>query len=453
MEHFSGLTWNVRGCNKITNRRNVKSHILQSNINFLCLQETKCKSWDIGMLNSLWNANTHKCIQAPSSGQSGGILTSWDTRNFQLIHHVITPNWILYKGITTNTHKQFICINVYAPQDPVAKSVIWDQFNNILTSNDDTPVCIMRDFNSAREDSDRINYQHNSVDSQVFNDFINNSDLIHIETQSPHYTWFGPNNKMIKLDWIFTNKSWFNLHSLEAKLLNRKNSYHKPIRLVATNINWGPKPFKFYNSWLQEQSLKEMLTNLKLNINPDNTNLRQSIKDIRLVGKWWNKNVFGNLDEAINQKGEELQKLDNDSTQDATSTKAELDALYRHRDLMIWQKSRKVWIARGDKNSRYFHQVVTNKRQMNNIIGISDTNQQIEKPAYIIDIFFDHFSTFLSCDQDKPTLKIHTLIVNTLPLGVKDSLERVFSVEEITLGLKESESNKSPSPDGLNERV
>lgn len=84
-----------------------------------------------------------------------------------------------------------------------------------------------------------------------------------------------------------------------AKLLNRKNSDHRPIWMGTSIVNWGPKPFKLYNSWLEEQTLNEMLKNLCSNTDPQKINLRQDIKDIRTFGKWWNTNVLGNLDATI----------------------------------------------------------------------------------------------------------------------------------------------------------
>lgn len=117
---------------------------------------------------------------------------------------------------------------------------------------------------------------------------------------------------------------------------------------------------------------------------------------------------------------------------------------------MIWQKSRKLWNAGGDKNTRYFHQIVKNNRQRNNIIGVTHQNQWIEEPSHIKSIFFDHFRNFLNKDHDKPTFKLHTLTVNTLPTSARDALDRPFIAEEITLALRESDSNKSPGPDGIN---
>lgn len=117
---------------------------------------------------------------------------------------------------------------------------------------------------------------------------------------------------------------------------------------------------------------------------------------------------------------------------------------------MIWQKSRTLWQAGGDKNTKYFHQVVKRNRQRNNITGIQHLNCWIEEPTHFKNIFLNHFNSFLSNDNTVPIFRLQSLPVNSLPNHIKDSLERPFSEEEISIALKESDSNKSPGPDGLN---
>ncbi|KAK1385275.1 hypothetical protein POM88_023010 [Heracleum sosnowskyi] len=308
----------------------------------------------------------------------------------------------------------------------------------------------MGDFNSVREESDRINCLHSDSDSEVFNDFINNNGMIHIKIQSPHYTWFGPKSKRSTLDWIFINKAWMGDYTWNARLLNRKNSDHGAIWFGTTKINWGPKPFKLYNSWLDEQTLSEMISNLSNNIDPININLRQAIKEIRTVGKWWNKNVLGNLDETITIKEEEMQKIDNGTIPMNTTTRMELQNLYHHRDHMIWKKSRALWHAGGDKNMKYFHQVVNRKRQRNIIFDLMQNNHWIDDPTQVKSILYDHFKNFLNRNHDIHTFRIDTLEINTISNSLKNSLECNFNEEEISIALKESDSNKAPGPDGLN---
>lgn len=182
MDIISGLSWNIRGCNNITSRRNIKAHIRANHINLLCLQETKCISWGSVYKNSLWDSHTHGWLEAPAQGLSGGLLTSWDAQQFRLLSHIINKNWILFKGCTVNTNITFIIINIYAPQSSTNKELLWEQISSLLTTHSDTPICLMGDFNSVLGDDDRVNYQHSTLDTNIFKSFVNNNELIQIKT-------------------------------------------------------------------------------------------------------------------------------------------------------------------------------------------------------------------------------------------------------------------------------
>lgn len=129
----------------------------------------------------------------------------------------------------------------------------------MLAPNVNVPTCVMGDLNGVMEEEDRVNCLHSALDTNIFNSFITNNGLISMKTQYPHYTWFGPANKKSKLDWILVNHTWLDAHNWTTKLLHRKNSDHRPIWIGAGNTNWGPKPFKLFNSWLLDPTLIEML--------------------------------------------------------------------------------------------------------------------------------------------------------------------------------------------------
>lgn len=108
--------------------------------------------------------------------------------------------------------------------------------------------------------------------------------------------------------------------------------------------------------------------------NHHNQQLRDIIRNIRNIGKWWNHNVLGDINKAIKDKEEELTILDNVNNGDSNTTSAQLEALYQHKDLMIWQKSRSAWAVERDRNTKYFHQIINRRRHKNNITCISSNN-------------------------------------------------------------------------------
>lgn len=131
-------------------------------------------------------------------------------------------------------------------------------------------------------------------------------DYTPLRHKPPHYTWFGPAKKKSTLDWILVNKSWYETQLWTTHLLSRKNSDHRPIRLGTNNIDWGPKPFKYYNTWLEDPTLNLMISNINCTTTTTgDIQLRSVIRNICSAGKWWNKNVLGHLDITIINKEKE----------------------------------------------------------------------------------------------------------------------------------------------------
>ena len=72
------LIWNVRGLNSVERRNVVRSLVVSTKIDIVCLQETKMVAISreiiLSMLGSDFD-NNYICL--PSVGASGGILIAW----------------------------------------------------------------------------------------------------------------------------------------------------------------------------------------------------------------------------------------------------------------------------------------------------------------------------------------------------------------------------------------
>lgn len=95
--------------------------------------------------------------------------------------------------------------------------------------------------------------------------------------------------------------------------LNRSLSDHCLIILKNEKINWGPKPFKCFNAWLNQKSFRELV------LETWETNeikgwkgyqLKEKLKIVKAKAKEWSKNAMSHIDEQIHESKEAIAKLD-----------------------------------------------------------------------------------------------------------------------------------------------
>lgn len=65
---------------------------------------------------------------------------------------------------------------------------------------------------------------------------------------------------MSRLDRFLLSEEWIQTWGVVAQwALNRDVSDHCPIILKMDSQNWGPKPFRFINCWLEHKGFKKMV--------------------------------------------------------------------------------------------------------------------------------------------------------------------------------------------------
>jgi exonuclease III len=87
----------VRGINAENRQRQVRAKIEESECDIICLQETKCESFDWRAIRKLCPKHFDCFVCAPSVGASGGILVLW--------------NSAIFSGVLVQTEKYGIIIN------------------------------------------------------------------------------------------------------------------------------------------------------------------------------------------------------------------------------------------------------------------------------------------------------------------------------------------------------
>lgn len=208
------------------------------------------------------------------------------------------------------------------------------------------------------------------------------------------FTWFGTNSKKSRLDRALINVEWNLTGPWVTKGLERRNSDHRPILLSCESSNWGPRPFRIFNCWLENEKLIHTLESEWKR--DSHQNIHQKLKHLREQVRHWNKTDLGNIDNKIKLAEENQEKADNLNWSDELKVriKANLDELYKTRASMLWQKARTQWQLQGEKNTRFFHNAIVRNRRKLAILSIYEGDNLVTNPTDIKRTFYNHFKTF-----------------------------------------------------------
>nr|GEZ13930.1 RNA-directed DNA polymerase, eukaryota, reverse transcriptase zinc-binding domain protein [Tanacetum cinerariifolium] len=163
-----------------------------------------------------------------SRGRSGGIISVWDPYAFTKDSIWCDDSFIIVKGKWNNSVGSCYMVNIYAPQDQTAKYSLWNRLKDFMHHNDGSYI-FFEDMNVVRNEQERYGSSFNSIEADHFNVFIESTDVTNL------------------------------LPDIRITALDRLWSDHNLILLQAEKIDYGPLPFKFYNSWLSRDSFDDFV--------------------------------------------------------------------------------------------------------------------------------------------------------------------------------------------------
>lgn len=102
------------------------------------------------------------------------------------------------------------------------------------------------------------------------------------------------------------------------------------------------------------------------------------LKRLKADLKLWNKVVFGNIFQKINETRDKIFMLENNVH---TDQKGDLDRLLLQEEIYKRQQSRVKWLSSVDKNTAFFHATAKQKRRKAMINSVTATAGVFTKPG------------------------------------------------------------------------
>ncbi|GAU48812.1 hypothetical protein TSUD_406450 [Trifolium subterraneum] len=444
-------------------RRKIRDMVRDEQLDFLAIQETKLEVISDALVLALWGNNDCCWSYLPSVGNSGGILSIWNKVKASLVFTFIGDGFVGVCLDLLTENKRCFVINVYAKCSSRDKRTLW---SNILMSKrgfGDGLWCIVGDFNSIRDSSERrgVNLSHRddpSAEMRSFNEFVGDLDLFDMPLVGRMFTWFHPNGiAMSRLDRLLVSPLWLDSWGDSfVRVLDRDVSDHCPLVLRYCSVDWGPKPFRFNNFCLQSREFKDVIKVTWASqefIGWMGFILKERLKGLKGVIKEWTVRNFGDAEGKKKRLTIEIAELDSKSEglglvdAEVVLRKKlfeELWILLRNMDALIFQRSRSRWIKEGDSNSRYFHNCVKARKRRNNLLALRTPSGWVEGPTLVREAVVSYFKNHFDNGRwHRPTLD--GIVFPQLSANKVEDLTAIFTLEEIIIYIKVVKSPSNPN--------
>ena len=126
----------------------------------------------------------------------------------------------------------------------------------------------------------------------------------------------------------------------------------------------------------------------------------KKLRKCKKMLKSWSKDHFGSVKRQIAKTKELLWKAEEEAAKggnygNVTHLRKELNILLDKESRMWRQRARVQWVAKGDKNTKYFHGVATQRKRRNFIKGIKDSEGTWQYDEGVVSGIFVEFFTRL----------------------------------------------------------
>ncbi|KAL1803738.1 hypothetical protein ACET3Z_032385 [Daucus carota] len=331
----------------LANGQDVASQILETaELMGLVLQENREQALSrIQQVDLIWDSSNHSWIMVEAEGLSGGLAFSWDSSFIELSSQFSSRNWIWFHGRGKGNHlAEFCCVNVYMPHKKRKRKIVWQELLALIFKFKELPICFIGDFNCILYDHDRINCQYRSSDTVELQAFMRDSGFSDIPILRQDFTWFGPQGRCSRLDRALINHAWraSGDWSLESK--GRKNSDHSAIFLSQGSIDWGHKPFKVFNAWLDKEDFLDLIFSHWDKLRDSGKNIHSKFKSLRKVIKEWLRSS-DSIEEMINKLEKQRDSLSGSPNHgiELKCVEQQLLDAYAEQDSQLRQKAKLNW--------------------------------------------------------------------------------------------------------------
>ncbi|KAG7943393.1 hypothetical protein I3843_15G036000 [Carya illinoinensis] len=223
---------------------------------------------------------------------------------------------------------------------------------------------------------------------ELFREVVEHGQLFDLGWNGQKFTWSNRHEDSTytkeRLDRALADRKWkaeFSEHKVEV--LPAICSDHSPILLHCISGRGREKQFlynfKYEVNWSREEGCKELIADVWANTCGVGNNSQKVQKKLEACSqrlKQWSKNLIRDRNRNIREKTNEIKRMQRfenaGNVSQIKAIQAELNFLLDQEDLRWKQRAKKHWLAQGDRNSKFYHACVKERKKKNSIQAVED---------------------------------------------------------------------------------
>ncbi|KAJ9561536.1 hypothetical protein OSB04_006696 [Centaurea solstitialis] len=411
-----------------------------------------------------WCSNLSLCMHGTR------IIVAWDARKVDVLVIEMHAQFIHCEIRVHGMAEPLFYSFVYGDNRGVERRALWSGLRKFKVFLGNRPWVVMGDFNAMLFPHDGLGgSSRRNSDMVEFGECLMDIELFDIQYTGIQYTWCQkPSDESgirRKLDRILANTEFTLMcRDVTARFLPRGLSDHSPgILSFLGGQRRFVAPFKFDNFLTNDPRFLEIVKE-GWNMHVEGTFMFRVVEKLKALKTPLRRlrSSYHGLSELVRSLHNELEiaQISADLDPHNVMLHEDIQALRgayvqacRNEEQAARQRAKIRWLMEGDSNTKFFHQVVKEKRHVNhihsviNLAGVYVYNQEVP------DAFVDHLRSYLGeSDLSLDPCMDHYLFPNKLSIVDANHMIRPFSDDEIRKAMFSIGNDKAPGSDGYSSK-